>query len=311
MTQNQPLVSVIMNCLNGEAYLREAIESVFAQTYQNWEIVFYDNASIDASAAIAHSYGNKLKYVRGKSTISLGAARNTAIAHASGDWVAFLDTDDKWLPQKLEEQISLLVAHPESKLCYSNVYVLKASSGKMCLAYEQQQPSGNVFASFLRYYPMNLQTIVVQRHALLELPELFDETLEVSEEYDVFMRFLYGAEAIYLDRPTAIYRVHTNMTSVRKSDRYPVENEYILSKLRKMVPKLDQLYPSELRYLQAKIGYWYAVADMAKGKKLQARAHLKPHKLIALEFMVLFLTTYFPIKVWRILLSSKTLLGAR
>lgn len=311
MTQNQPLVSVIMNCLNGEVYLREAIESVFAQTYQNWEIVFYDNASIDASAAIAHSYGDKLKYVRGESTIPLGAARNAAIAHASGDFVAFLDTDDKWLPQKLEEQIRLMEAHPESKLCYSNVHVLKASSGRMCLAYKQPQPSGNVFASFLRYYPMNLQTVIVQRHALLELTELFDETLEVSEEYDVFMRFLYGAEAIYLDQPTAIYRVHTNMTSVRKSDRYPVENEYILSKLRKMVPNLEQLYPSELRYLQAKIGYWHAVADMSKGKKLQARAYLKPHKLIAIEFMVLFLTTYLPIKAWRLLLSSKTLLGAR
>ena len=76
----QPLVSVIMNCLNGEKYLREAIETVYAQTYSNWEIIFWDNASSDGSAAVAQSYRDgRLRYFRGDTTVPLGHARNLAI----------------------------------------------------------------------------------------------------------------------------------------------------------------------------------------------------------------------------------------
>ena len=64
MTMKSPLVSVIMNCYNGETYLREAIDSIYAQTYQNWEIIFLDNASTDDSANIAKSYDKKIKYLK-------------------------------------------------------------------------------------------------------------------------------------------------------------------------------------------------------------------------------------------------------
>lgn len=311
MMTELPLVSVIMNCFNGSKYLREAIDSVVSQGYPSWEIVFYDNGSTDNSGSIACSYGDKLRYFRGEQTVPLGAARNAAITHANGEFVAFLDTDDQWLPDKLEAQVALMQAHPEAALCYSNVYVLSEASERMRLAYKKTQPSGRVFAPFLRYYPLNLQTVIVRRDALLSMPEMFDPTLEVSEEYDVFIRLLHGAQAIYLDQPTAIYRVHSQMTSVRKNNLYPVENEYILRKLCELIPNLEQMYPGELRYLRAKIGYWHAVANMAKGNKRQARERLNTHKWTALEFMVLYLATYFPAAVWRTLLSTKTMLGAR
>ena len=95
-TVEEPLVSVIMNCYNSDRYLREAIDSVFAQSYQNWEIIFFDNASTDQSAEIAKSYGPKLRYFRGESTVLLGAARNRAFEKAAGQYFAFLDCDDIW-----------------------------------------------------------------------------------------------------------------------------------------------------------------------------------------------------------------------
>ena len=73
---NTPLVSVIVNCFNGERYLKEAIESVYAQSYDNWEIIFWDNASTDGSAKIAKSYDKKLKYFLAEKTVCLGEARN-------------------------------------------------------------------------------------------------------------------------------------------------------------------------------------------------------------------------------------------
>ena len=84
-----PKVSIIMNCLNGEEYLRQALDSVFGQTYDDWEIIFWDNASTDKSAAIASSYGERVRYFKSSVTHPLGKARNLAIKEAMGDFIAF------------------------------------------------------------------------------------------------------------------------------------------------------------------------------------------------------------------------------
>ena len=103
--QKTPLVSVIMNCLNGEQYLREAIDSVYAQTYDNWEIIFWDNASYDGTKKIAKSYDSKLKYFKSEVTSILGAARVLAVEKAKGEYFAFLDCDDIWYKEKLDKQM--------------------------------------------------------------------------------------------------------------------------------------------------------------------------------------------------------------
>ena len=95
-----------MNCYNGEKYLREAIDSIYAQIYENWEIIFWDNNSIDNSAEIAKTHDNKLKYFKGNHTVPLGAARKKAFEKASGEWIGFLDTDDYWYFQKLRSRTS-------------------------------------------------------------------------------------------------------------------------------------------------------------------------------------------------------------
>ena len=105
-----PVVSVIMNCLNSSRDLREAMDSVMAQTFTDFEIVFWDNGSTDESPAIARSYGEKVRYFRGETTVPLGAARNLALAQARGRYIAFLDCDDLWRPRKLELQTALLEA---------------------------------------------------------------------------------------------------------------------------------------------------------------------------------------------------------
>ena len=98
-----PIVSVIMNCYNSARYLREAIDSVYAQTYKKWEIIFWDNASTDNSAAIARSYDDKLKYFKSEANVPLGKARNWAIEKAQGKYVAFLDDADLFHPVSTEE----------------------------------------------------------------------------------------------------------------------------------------------------------------------------------------------------------------
>ena len=104
--EENPSVSIIMNCFNAEKYLIEAIESVFSQSFTDWEIIFWDNRSTDGSAKIAKDYGHKLKYFLATKHTDLGVARNLALNQANGKYVGFLDCDDLFLKDKLKNQIT-------------------------------------------------------------------------------------------------------------------------------------------------------------------------------------------------------------
>jgi len=104
-----PLVSVIINCFNGEEYLRECVDSVIAQSYPNWELIFIDNNSSDSSAEIINSYRGNINYYKLEKTIPLYSARNFGIDKAKGSFIAFLDCDDFWAKNKLEIQVEMLV----------------------------------------------------------------------------------------------------------------------------------------------------------------------------------------------------------
>jgi glycosyltransferase involved in cell wall biosynthesis len=121
----KPIVSVIIIFLNaGEAFFRAAIESVFAQTYGDWELLLVDDGSTDISTEIARQFvtrcPSKVRYLEhpGHLNCGMSAARNLGIQHASGEYIAFLDADDLWLPQKLVEQVAILAAHPEAAMLY-------------------------------------------------------------------------------------------------------------------------------------------------------------------------------------------------
>ena len=111
---NKPLVSAIIIFLNAEKFIEEAIESVFAQTYENWELLLVDDGSTDSSTRIALRYAeqhhDKVRYLEhsGHQNLGMSAARNLGISHAKGAYLAFLDADDVWLPRKLEQQVAIM-----------------------------------------------------------------------------------------------------------------------------------------------------------------------------------------------------------
>jgi glycosyltransferase involved in cell wall biosynthesis len=121
---SNPLVSGIIIFLNGEEFLEEAIESVFAQTYENWELLLVDDGSTDSSTAIAQRYATqypeKVRYLEheGHQNRGMSATRNLGISSAKGEYVAFLDADDIWLPQKLERQVATLESNPEAAVVF-------------------------------------------------------------------------------------------------------------------------------------------------------------------------------------------------
>jgi glycosyltransferase involved in cell wall biosynthesis len=125
MMNRKPLVSCIIIFFNaGEEFFIEAIESIFAQTYDNWELLLADDGSTDKSTAIALRYAQqhpeKVRYVEHEEHQNRGmsATRNLGIRHAKGEYIAFLDADDIWLSHKLEQQVPILESHPEAAMLY-------------------------------------------------------------------------------------------------------------------------------------------------------------------------------------------------
>ena len=121
-TSVQPLVSVVLIFLDEEKFISEAIASVLAQTYSNWELLLVDDGSTDGSSAIALSYSEKfperVKYLehQGHKNCGMSASRNLGINSSSGEYIAFIDGDDIWLPQKLEQQVAILETQPDAAL---------------------------------------------------------------------------------------------------------------------------------------------------------------------------------------------------
>jgi glycosyltransferase involved in cell wall biosynthesis len=127
---HQPLVSAIVIFLNaGTTFFKEAIASIFAQTYENWELLLVDDGSTDESSEIAkfyaQTYPDKVRYLEHDKHQNCGmsASRNLGIRHAKGEYIALLDADDLWLPKKLEKQVSLLETHSEAAMVYSSTWM--------------------------------------------------------------------------------------------------------------------------------------------------------------------------------------------
>src|SRR5713226_6137053 len=132
---NKPLVSAIIIFLNEEKFLREAIESVFAQTYDNWELLIVDDGSTDASTKnalqYAEQYPTKVRYLEHEAHQNRGmsASRNLGIRHAKGEYIGFLDADDVWLPHKLQRQVVLLESYPSADMIYGASQYWYSSTG--------------------------------------------------------------------------------------------------------------------------------------------------------------------------------------
>ncbi len=204
-----PAVSVIMNCLNGEEYLREAIDSVVAQTYPDWEIIFWDNASQDNSGAIAKSYGEKVRYCRSEKTVPLGEARNRAIAEARGRYLAILDCDDVWLPEKLERQVALLERDQALGLVFSDCHFMDPSGAFQGTFFQRvPPPAGDAHLALLTGPNFIPGPTVVMRSDAVRKVGGFNPAFRYVESYELFVRLSREYRVGHVGEPLARYRLH-------------------------------------------------------------------------------------------------------
>lgn len=298
--KKETLVSVIMNCYNGEKYLREAIDSVVDQTYQNWEIILWDNVSTDLSAEIVKSYDDsRIKYYCAEENIPLGGARNKAIEKSNGEFIAFLDVDDLWLPEKLALQVPLFEQNNKVGLVYSDSIWFNSKNGKERLSLkENNKLRGNCFRELLTNYLMTQSSIIIKKEALLEQVEWFDERFHLLEEADLFRRISYYWELDFVDKPLAKWRIHDDSSTWTKFNKIHKEGEMMLLKFSNIFPNFETEYAKEIRYYKAILKRREAISLWQENKNSLARRSLFGYILINKKNLVLFFLTFFPYKFY-------------
>lgn len=177
-------VSVVINVLNGAETLGVALESALTQDEVEIEVVVWDNGSTDGTGDVVRSFSDqRIRYFRSTETVPLYAARNLAIAQCTGDFVAFLDSDDWWSHDKLKKQVKLFC--PEIGLVYSNFFLVNEVTRTTKRYTRRSLPTGRIYSKLLKRYRVGLLTIVVRRELLRCL--MFDPTLEIIGDFDFVM----------------------------------------------------------------------------------------------------------------------------
>lgn len=294
----KPIVSIIMNCLNCSKYLKEALDSVFAQTYKDWEIIFWDDASTDNSAEIAKGYGEKVKYFRSEKTIPLGEARNLAVEKAEGKLIAFLDCDDIWMPEKLESQVPLFENDPEVGIVFSDAIFFTNNGEGFQNHGSKKPPEGRVFRQLFKNYFMCLPTVVIRKESLVGLNEWFDNRFRQIEEADLFLRIAHGWKVAYTDKILAKYRLHKESWTFSHRECSPIEKELLIEKFSVLYPNFGEQYREEIDAMKNQIGYEKFSIHWAKGEAKKARDCFRPFlklnkKLIPYVFSYFFPASFF------------------
>jgi glycosyltransferase involved in cell wall biosynthesis len=207
----RPLISVMIGVYNAEPYLAEAIESVFAQTYRPLELIVVDDGSTDASGEVAQRYGDAVTYLR-QENAGNGAARNRAAELASGEHFAFLDADDRFVPDKLERQEAVLEASPDVDVVFG--HVVEFVSPELT---EEQRASIRPPASSPTPLP-GPNLMLVRREAFSRVGP-FSETLKVGVTVDWYARAVDAGVITHMLPDVVLERrLHLTNNGLRESD---------------------------------------------------------------------------------------------
>lgn len=179
------LVSVIVPTYNRAHMLKEAIDSVLAQTYTRFELIVVDDGSTDATQALLKSYGHRIKTIYQENR-GVSAARNSGIRAASGELIALLDSDDYWLPEKLAAQVDFFVTQPQAAICQTEEIWIR-SGVRVNPKQRHKKLSGMIFEASLQLCLISPSAVMI-RKSLLDKVGAFDEKMPACEDYDLWLR---------------------------------------------------------------------------------------------------------------------------
>lgn len=222
--------SILMNCRNGGDFLHFALDSLIRQTYQNFEVIFFDNNSSDSSVAIARRYSDRLdiNIVEQDFTSSLYAARNKALSFVNGDLLFFLDVDDVWHPKKLEFQIRTFAENEDFVAVCSNYYIVneefssdfEGRYNQLIQAWPNHQSHVVTQDELIYEYKVGLLTLGVRFSILSDRDTSFDGRFTILGDYAIVWDICKIGLIHFSSECLGAYRVHQNNEHVLQKDLY-------------------------------------------------------------------------------------------
>ena len=256
-----PLVSVIVNCHNGERYVREAISSILHQTYKNFEIIIWDNCSSDKTKYIIESIiDRRIRYFYSDTKVTLYHARNLALNVTRGDLITFLDVDDVWFKSKLAVQVEKFEENKSLGVVYSNYLIKNEFNNKIKKRKWLGLPKGYIINYLLKDYCIGLLTIMINRNVFSEDGYKFNSSYEIIGDFELMMKLSLKYEFDSINKPLAIYRLHDKNISNNKEreiyelNKWYTENEHLIDFKKKR----------NFKYLLYKIKYLDILSNIDK-----------------------------------------------
>jgi glycosyltransferase involved in cell wall biosynthesis len=278
-------ISVFITSYNQRDYLVEAIESVLNQTLQPFEIIIVDDCSTDGSQEViekyVQTYPDLVIPVYHSQNTGVAQVRIDALRAVAGDYVAYVDGDDRFLPTKLEKEAELLQKSPQAQIAFSNVYYINEHGTRTAVwAEKAKPPEGNVFCeTFARDFPRrNLFRSELVNYQAWRQVGFHDPNLYIYEDYEVRIRLTKNLRVVYCDEPLSEYRRHSAGLSRVKLARHFESLNYIYQKNKSL---LDDLSEAERDYINRKFGEWTAwIARRASDEALSEKQLLLAAKLL-------------------------------
>lgn len=240
-----PKVSIVMPVLNGERYIREAIRSIQAQTYKNFELLVVDDGSTDGTRAEVDRFRDKLdvKYIAHQERQGIARSMNDGVRHASGDLIGFLDHDDTWFPSFLEVQVGYLEQHPEVAMVHSDFQTIDASGQileeSVALARERKRPSGNVFRELFMDSFIVGNSVLIRKECFTRLG-LFDEGLRWGD-YQMWLRIAHVYRVDYVPQVLARYRQHATQSTRNVTVSVPDEDSVPMQAIKRLLGQYPEI----------------------------------------------------------------------
>ena len=230
MMTSSSKVSILMNCSNGAKYLKESIDSVISQTYENWELVFYDNCSTDDTKSIVLGYHDfRIKYYYSDKFLSLGKARKSAEKYLDGDFIGILDSDDIWMPDKLALQIEYFSDQDLGLIFSASTYFNEIK--EINIFPFKNHLKKNFYLTLLDRYNIPLETVLIRSSFLHKLPYMFDDEFDSITDFDLLIRISKICKTLYLPIIQAKWRYHKNSDTNKLPLNFVNEKEKWVDKM--------------------------------------------------------------------------------
>ncbi len=235
-----PIISVVIPAYNAENTILETIASVRQQTFSDFELIVINDGSTDGTLELLHSIKDNRLQIFSYENGGLSIARNRGIAHATGEFISFLDADDLWSPDKLESQLAALQQRPEAGVAYSWTYFMEEKEGER--SFHPCEPvffEGNVYAELLvKNFIASGSNVLIRRQAVESVGE-FDPKCEGTADWDYWLRLAAGWPFIAIPKLQVFYRRSSSSMS-SKVEKMKKEALVVLEKAYQVAPQSFQ-----------------------------------------------------------------------